>query len=49
MGCAVQWSPMKPEGLIWPVPTKVFADLLLLVVTLRLTEHAARTTLLEMC
>jgi hypothetical protein len=37
MGCAVQWSPMKP------VPTKVFADLLLLVVMLRLTERAART------
>jgi hypothetical protein len=36
---------MKPE-LIWLVPTKVFADLLLLLVTLRLTERATQTVLL---
>jgi hypothetical protein len=41
MGCAVQWSPMKPGSeLIRLVPTKVFADLLLLLVTLQLTENA---------
>jgi hypothetical protein len=35
---------MKPESeLIRLVPTKVFVDLLLLLVTLRLTERAART------
>jgi hypothetical protein len=41
MGRAVQWGPMKPES--WsrwfPLP---FADLLLLLVTLRLTERATR-------
>jgi hypothetical protein len=39
--CSVE--PDEAGGLIWPVPTKIFADLLLLVVTLRLTERAART------
>jgi hypothetical protein len=39
--CSVE--PDKAGGLIWPVPTKVFADLLLLVVTLRFTERASRT------
>jgi hypothetical protein len=34
--------------LIWLVPTKVFADLLLSVVTLWLTERATRTSLLIM-
>jgi hypothetical protein len=44
MGRSVQWSPMKPESeLIRLVPTKVFADLLLSLVTLRLTERATRT------
>jgi hypothetical protein len=34
--------------LIWMVPTKVFADLLLLLVTLQLTGRAKRTALLQM-
>jgi hypothetical protein len=36
----------EDEELIWLVPTKVFADLFLSVVTLRLTERATRTALL---
>jgi hypothetical protein len=44
MRCAVQWSQMKPESeLIRLVPTKVLADLLLSLVTLRLKERASRT------
>jgi hypothetical protein len=39
--CSVE--PDEAGGLIWLVPTKVFADLPLLVITLRLTERAART------
>jgi hypothetical protein len=41
---------MKPGGLIWPVPTKVFVDLLLsLVVTAYRTCRAnTRSALLEM-
>jgi hypothetical protein len=45
--CSVE--PGEAGGLIWPVPTKVFADLLQLAVTLRLTERATQTALLEMC
>jgi hypothetical protein len=46
---AIQWSLMKPESeFIRLVPTKVFADLLLLLVALRLTERAMRTALLEL-
>jgi hypothetical protein len=48
MGRAVSVEPDEAGGLIWPFPTKVFADLLLLVVTLQLTERATRTALLEM-
>jgi hypothetical protein len=41
---AIQGSPMKPESeLIRLVPTKVFADLLLLLLTLRLIERVVRT------
>jgi hypothetical protein len=48
-GPAVQWSLMKPNNeLIRQVPTTVFADLLLSLVTVRLTERATRTALLEM-
>jgi hypothetical protein len=36
-------EPDEDRGLIWQVPTKVVADLLLLVVTLRITERVART------
>jgi hypothetical protein len=46
---AVQWSLMKPESeLIRLVATNVFADLPLSLVTLRLTERATRTALLEL-
>jgi hypothetical protein len=41
-------KPDEARELIWLVPTKVFADLLLLLVTLRLTERATRTALLEL-
>jgi hypothetical protein len=40
--------PDEARELIWLVPTKVFADLLLSLVTLRLTERATRTALLEL-
>jgi hypothetical protein len=33
----------ETRELIWLVPTEVFADLLLLLVTLRFKEHATRT------
>jgi hypothetical protein len=39
------WCSLKPDGareLIWLVPTKVFADLLLSLVALRLPERTAR-------
>jgi hypothetical protein len=39
--CLVE--PDETGGLIWLIPTKVFADLLLSLVTLRLIECAART------
>jgi hypothetical protein len=39
--CSVE--PDGAGGLIWPIPTKVFADLFLLVDTLWLAERAART------
>jgi hypothetical protein len=53
---ALHWSSLnwaccsvKPESeLIRLFPTKVFADLLLSLVTLRLTESATRTALLEL-
>jgi hypothetical protein len=45
--CSVK--PDEAGELIWLVPTKVFADLLLSVVTLRRTERATRTALLVMC
>jgi hypothetical protein len=59
LGCvALHWGSLdgacrsvkydEARELIWLVPTKVFADLLLSLVTLRLTERAARTALLEM-
>jgi hypothetical protein len=38
----------EARELIWLVPTKVFADLLHSLVTLRLTERATRTALLEL-
>jgi hypothetical protein len=43
--CSVE--PDEAGELIWPVPTKVFGYLLLLVVTLRLTQRATRTALQE--
>jgi hypothetical protein len=44
--CAVE--PDEARELMWLVPTKVFADLLLSVVTSMLTERATRTALLKM-
>jgi hypothetical protein len=41
-------KPDEARESIWLVPTKVFADLLLLLVTLQLTEHATQTFLLEL-
>jgi hypothetical protein len=41
-------KPDEARELIYLVPTKVFADLLLSLVTLRLTERATRTALLEL-
>jgi hypothetical protein len=41
-----RWGVLFRE-LIWLVPTKVFADLLLSLVTLRLAERATRTALLD--
>jgi hypothetical protein len=45
-----RWGVRSDEAreLIWLVSTKVFADLLLSLVTLQLTEHATRTSLLEL-
>jgi hypothetical protein len=44
--CSVK--PDEAGELIWLVPIKAFADLLLSVVTLRLTERATQTALLVM-
>jgi hypothetical protein len=41
-------KPNEAGELIWLVSTKVFADLLLSVVTLRLAERATQTALLEL-
>jgi hypothetical protein len=42
-GACCSVKPDEARELIWPVPTKVFANLLLSLVTLRLTERASRT------
>jgi hypothetical protein len=39
--CSVKFN--EARELIWLVPTKVFADMLLSLVTLRLPEHTERT------
>jgi hypothetical protein len=41
-------KPDEARELIFLVPNKVFADLLLSLVTLRLMERATQTALLEM-
>jgi hypothetical protein len=41
-------KPDEATELIWLVPTKVFVDLLLSLVTLRFAERATRTALLEL-
>jgi hypothetical protein len=47
-GACCSVKPDEARELIWLVPAKVFADMLLSLVTLRLTERAARTLLLEL-
>jgi hypothetical protein len=42
-GACSSVKPDEARELIWMVPTEVFADLLLLLVTLRLTERVTRT------